>query len=754
MLVTKRNGSLVEFDTSKIKNIISICCEGLDVSSLELESKLQSKFKDKIKTSDIQQELVNTAMSLVTVENPDWTIVAGRLEMYDLHRQIGKNCKIDYNTPFRDILDYMIRNNYYDKDILNFYTKEEIDKIGSFINPDYDWIYPISSIKSLKKKYLIKNRKFTVELPQVATLVTCMFLNKNEKTDRLKKIKEDYNAIASLKISLATPFKANLRKKNANLSSCFIVEMDDNAESILKVQSDIAKISGQGGGVGVYLGRLRPSASYIKDYPGGNNIVVWTKILNDMATCWNQQGTRQGAVTVSLDIWHKDIRDFIEIRTEDGGEVRLKCFDIFPQVILCNKFLEEVKNNGEFPLLDRHAVLESLKIDVCNIKEFNENYDKLKSLVSEKKIYNCELVNAKELWKRCLEIYIETGALYIANKDNVNRTNPWSKSEQFINSLNLCVESFSPARPSTIKESKYNKETNEYTEVWDTGLYHTCNLASLNVSRMKNIEEIEKYARQATRILDNAIDITVVPVAEGQKMSQENRTIGVGVMGLADYVAKNKLDYMKNLDEIEKIFEAVSFASLSTSLELAKEKGAFSSFKDTFLADGIFLGKTGEELENDSVLNKPWKNLMEEIKSNGVRNGMLVAVAPNTSTSLVCGCSASYLPVFNKFSYESMDKMNVPVVPQFLKDRFWYYKEEVNVPTKDIITITDRITKWIDTGISMELVISPQKDSIKEISDTLIDKFLNGNLKSLYYSRVIDNSGELGESHYCVSCAN
>ena len=145
---------------------------------------------------------------------------------------------------------------------------------------------------------------------------------------------------------------------------------------------------------------------------------------------------------------------------------------------------------------------------------------------------------------------------------------------------------------------------------------------------------------------------------------------------------------------------------------------------------------------------------MEEIKSNGVRNGMLVAVAPNTSTSLVCGCSASYLPVFNKFSYESMDKMNVPVVPQFLKDRFWYYKEEVNVPTKDIITITDRITKWIDTGISCELVISPQKDSIKEISDTLIDKFLNGNLKTLYYSRVIDNSGELGESHYCVSCAN
>ena len=753
MLVTKRDGRIEEFNVQKIKDIVSFAVKGLGVSSVELESNLQTKFKNKIKTSDIQSELVNTAVSLTSVEDPDWALVAGRLEMYSLLRDIYKNTKYDYNSSLYEIISKMVKDGYYDSVILKEYTKEEIDKISEFIDPSRDWILPISSVKSLRKKYLISSKKAIIELPQVANIVTCMFLNINEpKSVRIKRVEEDYNAVSLLKISLATPFKANLRKPKANLSSCFILEIDDNTESITKALGDIALISKNGGGVGIYLGRIRPSNSYIRNYPGANKINSWTKIINDVIVSFDQGGVRSGAATVSLDIWHKDILDFIEMRTENGGDVRLKCFDIFPQVVLYKKFFDELVSDGEFPLLDRKTIMEELKVDPVNLKEFNDNYDLIKEKVKEGKLYNCSLIKAKDLWKRILSVYIETGSLYLTHKDNVNRTNPFVESGKNINAGNLCQESFSLTRPSSDFKREYNPETEKAEITFTPGRYHTCNLISLNVSEM-SIKEIEKYSRQAVRMLDNAIDLTKVPVIEGDLNSKETRVIGVGLLGVADYMARNKLDYIKNSEEVERIFECVSYNTLKSSIELAKEKGSFSLFEESCFKNGIFLGKTGEELSKESVNQYDWTSLLEDAKK-GVRNAMLMAVAPNTSTSLLCGSSASYLPVFNKFNYETLADMNVPVVPKYLKDRFWYYKESINIPVKDIINLTNQVTKWVDTGISMELVITPQKDNIKDLSQSLISSF-NSNLKTVYYNRTIDLEAGAKDGHsYCVSCAN
>ena len=753
MLVTKRDGRIEEFNVQKIKDIVSFAVKGLGVSSVELESNLQTKFKNKIKTSDIQSELVNTAVSLTSVEDPDWALVAGRLEMYSLLRDIYKNTKYDYNSSLYEIISKMVKDGYYDSVILKEYTREEIDKISEFIDPSRDWILPISSVKSLRKKYLISSKKAIIELPQVANIVTCMFLNINEpKGVRIKRVEEDYNAVSLLKISLATPFKANLRKPKANLSSCFVLEIDDNTESITKTLGDIALISKNGGGVGIYLGRIRPSNSFIRNYPGANKINSWTKIINDVIVSFDQGGVRSGAATVSLDIWHKDILDFIEMRTENGGDVRLKCFDIFPQVILYKKFFDELVSDGEFPLLDRKTIMEELKVDPVNLQEFNDNYDLIKEKVKEGKLYNCSLIKAKDLWKRILSVYIETGSLYLTHKDNVNRTNPFLESGKIINSANLCLESFSLTRPSSDFKTEYNPETEKAEITFTPGRYHTCNLISLNVSEM-SIKEIEKYSRQAVRMLDNAIDLTKVPVIEGNLNSKETRVIGVGLLGVADYMARNKLDYIKNPEEVERIFECVSYNTLKSSIELAKEKGSFPLFEESCFKNGIFLGKTGEELSKESVNQYDWTSLLEDAKK-GVRNAMLMAVAPNTSTSLLCGSSASYLPVFNKFNYETLADMNVPVVPKYLKERFWYYKESINIPVKDIINLTNQVTKWVDTGISCELVITPQKDNIKDISSSLISSF-NSNLKTLYYNRTIDLEAGTKDGHsYCVSCAN
>ena len=414
ILVQKRDGHFENYDISKIKKIISFATKDLRVNPLELEATISSKVKNKIKTSEIQFNLIQSAVSLITIDEPDWSIVAGRLDIYNLHREVYKLHKINYETKLIDFIKTAIKYNLYDKIILERYSEDEINEIEKYINPEYDMIFPISSTKSLFKKYLIKHKGKSFELPQFANIVIAMFLNQYETKDRLRKIKDDYEAIASLKISLATPFKANLRKPNANLSSCFVTEIDDNAESINHTLKNIAMISKNGGGVGVYLGRIRPSNSLVKNYAGANVINVWVKIIDDMAPAWNQCGTRSGAITVSLDIFHKDIESFIEMKTESGGDVRQKCYNIFPQVIINSKFIEAVKNDTEFPLIDRKTILDDLGIDVCDLKQFNDNYDLIVSKIKDKKLYNCELTSAKELWQQLLRIHIETGHLYTA----------------------------------------------------------------------------------------------------------------------------------------------------------------------------------------------------------------------------------------------------------------------------------------------------------------------------------------------------
>ena len=439
ILVQKRDGRFENYDIAKIKNIISFATKDLRVNPLTLEATISSKVKNKIKTSEIQFNLIQSAVSLITIDEPDWSIVAGRLDIYNLHREVYKLHKINYETKLIDFIKIAIKYNLYDKVILERYSEDEINEIEKYINPEYDMIFPISSTKSLFKKYLIKHKGKSFELPQFANIIIAMFLNQYETKDRLRKIKDDYEAIASLKISLATPFKANLRKPNANLSSCFVTEIDDNAESINHTLKNIAMISKNGGGVGVYLGRIRPSNSLVKNYAGANVINVWVKIIDDMAPAWNQGGTRSGAITVSLDIFHKDIESFIEMKTESGGDVRQKCYNIFPQVIINSKFIEAVKNDKEFPLVDRKTILDDLGIDVCDLKQFNDNYDLIVSKIKDKKLYNCELTSAKELWKKLLRIYIETGDLYIVCKDAMNKTNPFYDAEMFVNSYNLCL---------------------------------------------------------------------------------------------------------------------------------------------------------------------------------------------------------------------------------------------------------------------------------------------------------------------------
>lgn len=247
--VVKRNGNIEPFDILKIRKVIDYACKDLNVSSIKLEANLTNKFNNNMKTEYIQNELINTAKSLVSIEEPDWTIACGRLIIYNIQRNIYKRTKIDYNTNFKDVIYYMTRNGYYDRAIHNYYTDEELSSLTKYIKPENDDNNSIASALSLQTKYLIKNSLGPVELPQHNDLANSLFLNKLEKDNpnRMKEVVEEYKLISDKVISLATPFKSNLRKKDGNLSSCFIVEVDDNIESIMKVYKDIALISKNGG---------------------------------------------------------------------------------------------------------------------------------------------------------------------------------------------------------------------------------------------------------------------------------------------------------------------------------------------------------------------------------------------------------------------------------------------------------------------------------------------------------------------------
>ncbi|HEG8097874.1 TPA: ribonucleoside-diphosphate reductase subunit alpha [Campylobacter jejuni] len=746
MEVTKRDGRIVPFDITKIRNIIERCCEGLDVNPLQLESSLSAKFKDKVSTSAIQQEIILTTVSLISPDEPDWDYVAGRMILYNLEREVYKRTGMDYSTPFSEFFSYMIRNGYYDKTIFDTWTEDEIKQLDGHINVKNELSYNTTSALSTMKRYLVKNSRGVIELPQWADMSACIYINKYSN-DKVRETVKDYKLVSNKSISLATPFKANLRKPDANLSSCFILDYDDSSESITKCNEDIAFISKNGGGVGAYLGRLRCSDSPVKETGKANNITLWTKIINDIAVAWNQLSQRKGAVTPALDVWHKDILEFIEMKTETG-DLRSKAFDLHPQVVLNDRFIEAVRLDKDWYMVDRREVQAKLDIDILNPKVFHENYPKIEELAQAKKLKNMNVKRAKELWKQLLQVYVETGDLYLTHKDNLNRMNPMIDDGKFIQCTNLCTESFSVIEPA--QDHKIELIDGVVHKTYKPGLTHTCNLVSLNLSVLTSDSALEEASRRAVRILDKAIEVTTVPVYDGYRHNQNYRTIGVGTLGLADYLAYHRLGYLKDesLDVAERLQEKIAYWTLDESCNIAQEKGSFPEFDKSYFKRGIILGRTAKQNIKLSTAGLDWASLHEKVKK-GVRNMMIVAVAPNTGTSLCTGATASYLPVFNKFFYEDFSGMQTPRLPKYLKSRFWYYNEGYTVPATRIVELTTRLQRWIDTGISMELVLNPEVITIKSLSDSILTGFENG-LKSVYYSRTLDTTS----TETCVSCAN
>lgn len=744
--ITKSDGTKQPFDIQKIRKHINLAYSGIGLNPLELESKIALSLRQNIKSAEIQQLLVTTALSMITPEQPEMAIVAGRLAMRALHTEVYKNTKMDH-SDFGEYLQWATKHKLYRKDFIEHFSEDDIDYLTNLFKMEYDYNMDIAQVLMLKSKYLIKNKKGVLEYPQFSDMSSSMILASIEQ-NKLKWAREYFEMLSKMYISLATPFKANLRRENGNTGSCFIIPVSDSILSITKSWQDMSFISKEGGGLGVYLGHLRPEGAYSPNIPKANNVIRWAKIINDIAIAVNQRGVRKGAITPAVDWWHMDILSFVEIKTETETDLRDKCFDLFPQVVGDKYFFKKAKAGEDVWLFDHHELKEKHGIDVIPLlgAELEEAYLKINDLCEAGKLRGTK-INAKSLWKKFLEVWFETGDFYIANKDGINLCN-YLKAEYVANSVNLCVESFSLTKPArnysmTVKDDKIvHAESDGYS--------HSCNLLSINVGVIHDEKTLKRVCGVAVRMIDASIDTGIMPVIEAINSSFDLRNVGIGVLGTADWMAYNKLSYEKEDDlvELEKLYERIAAYCYEASIDLAKEKGSYPLYEKADYS--TMFGKTPEELNRISPNGIDWVAINNRIKTEGIRNFLLLATAPNTSSAILMASTASYQPPQSKMNYQTLAELSVPILPRYIKTRYWYYKGKYQYSAHHMVEVTKRLQRWIDTGISMEVYINPENTNIKLLSDAFLDGFLSDELKAVYYSLSIDAK----KSEGCLDCAN
>lgn len=758
-MIVKRDGQKVPFDVTKIKKVIEWACLGIAVNSIELESQTHIQVQDNMTTQQIQETLINTALSMTRLEegidNLNWRFVAARLTLLNLYKEAKRARNYD-NFGYNDYYDFVVlavKKGIYDSTIVAEYSKDELVTMGKQREMEYDYSYDYSAVNLFKNRYLMTDMGKTFELPQDMYLTIALFLALPEKKEqRVPTAIRFYHAMAQRKISPATPILLNLRRPNGNLASCFITAIDDSLDSIYYTLDQLAQISKNAGGVGVNISRIRGKGSYIKKIKGASGgILPWIKLVNDTAIAVNQLGSRAGAITIAIDIWHIDVEDFLDMQTENG-DPRKKAFDIFPQLVVPDEFMRRVEKREKWTLVDPKEIRQKYGVELGSLygSEFENLY---KTIENDETLEFKKVLDAKELFKVFLKTLVETGMPYIFFKDTVNRLNP-NKHKGYIGNANLCTESFSNFAPSVVYEKSLSENCKSVEQQINSGYVHTCNLVSVNLAEIDSDQQLKQMVEACVRLLDNTIQISKFPLPEAQKHNNDYRILGVGSLGLADYLVKKGVVYANSAEVVDELFEKIAFFGISASNKLSIERGSYPNFAESQWSRGVFFGKNLAWFRKNSKMAGQWETLIHQVQSSGLRNGGLFAIAPNTSTSLLMGCTASVLPIYKKFFIDKGAKGAVPVVPPFLgEETFWTYTESQTMNQADIIKIISTIQKWVDQGISMEIVLNLKNDlKACDIYNYYITAW-KLQCKTVYYARSITKTVE-NTKEDCLSCAN
>lgn len=698
-----------------------------------LQAKFDSFYKPSMNEEECYAALVKAAVELTTPEAPNWEFIASRLLNYSFQNNLTNVMNKYGITCLYEKIRYMCDKGLYGNYILTHYSRIEIDEAEGFIVKDRDKMFTYSGLDLLLKRYVIHDHNHVpLETPQEMFMGIALHLCMNEKIDRMKWVKRTYDMLSRLEVTMATPTMSNARKPYHQLSSCFIDMVPDSLDGIYRSLDNFAKVSKLGGGMGMYFGKVRATGSAIRGFKGAaGGVIRWIRLVNDTAVAVDQLGMRQGAVAVYLDVWHKDLPEFLQLRTNNGDD-RMKAHDVFPAVCYPDLFWKLADENIDAPwyLMCPHEIL---AVKGYSLEDYyGEEW--------EKRYYDCvndshiskRTVSVKDIVRLVLRSAVETGTPFAFNRDTVNRMNP-NGHAGMIYCSNLCTEIAQNMAPIEYVSTNISVENGDTVLLTTTrpGDFVVCNLASLSLGNLplEDDEYMQRTIETAVRALDNVIDLNFYPLEYAKLTNHKYRSIGLGVSGYHHMLAKRNIKWEseEHLKFVNEVFERINYAAIKADNALAIERGAYKLFDGSDWQNGDYFKKRGYTSEK-------WKDLQRSVCENGMRNAYLLAVAPTSSTSVLSGTTAGVDPVMKRFYLEEKKGSMLPrVAPELSINTWWYYKPAHTIDQTWSIKAAGVRQRHIDQAQSMNLYIT-NEFTMRQVLNLYIEAWKAG-VKTIYYVR-------------------
>ncbi|EPF3041795.1 ribonucleoside-diphosphate reductase subunit alpha [Listeria monocytogenes] len=742
------------FDKSRLDGYLEKIHE--EFPKLDLEDYKRKVFnfvekKEDYAADELVDYLIREAEARTDIHIPEWEHFAARLYLNKLYKKASKNRFYNDDDKYGSYVglqESLGERGIYSGNILKNYSKEDLIAAGKLIDPEKDKLFTYNGLYLLATRYLATDSERNVyELPQERWLTIALYLMQNEpKEKRMKLVEEAYWALSNLYMTVATPTLANAGKVGSQLSSCFIDTVDDSLQGIYDSNTDVARVSKHGGGVGAYLGYVRSTGAAIRGVKGASGgVIPWIKQLNNTAVSVDQLGQRKGAIAVYLDVFHKDIESFLDLRLNNGDQ-RLRAHDVFTAVCIPDIFMEAVERRGEWYLFDPHEVkakkgwyLQDFYDESKGEGTFREKYEEL---VADETISK-KIVKAIDIMKRIMMSQLETGNPFMFYRDEVNRMNP-NKHEGMVYSSNLCTEIMQNMSPTKMIQEIISGDQIVITK--QAGDFVVCNLSSVNLGRAVVAEEgtLERLIEVEVRMLDNVIDLNELPVPQATITNQKYRSIGLGTFGWHHLLALKNIAW--DSEEAEKyadeLYEQINYLAIRASNKLAQEKGAYKVFKGSDW-------NTGEYFARRNYNSPEWQELAKEVAEKGLRNAYLVAVAPNMSTAQIAGSTASIDPIYSAFYYEEKKDYRRPVIaPDLNLSTYPYYeKGAYKVDQFASVRQNGRRQRHVDQSLSFNFYV-PSGIKASKLLELHMTAWNEG-LKTTYYVR--SNDIDVEECEWCSS---
>lgn len=716
-------------------------------SMVTLQEKFSSFTKPGMSQKDSIDALIKAAVELTTPEAPAWEMISARILSYRSEKKITRlEEELGLKTFYRKV-KYMTEEGLYGDYILQNYSEEEINEAATFIDPERNKLLNYSGLDLLLKRYVIKNYSGKViERVQEMFLGIALHLAMPEKEDRLMWVRRIYDLLSKLEVTMATPTLSNSRKPSHQLSSCFIDTVPDSLDGIYRSLDNFSQVSKFGGGMGMYFGKVRATGGNIRGFKGvAGGVIRWMRLVNDTAVAVDQLGMRQGAVAVYLDVWHKDLPEFLQLRTNNGDD-RMKAHDIFPAICYPDLFwkMAEEDMNQNWSLFCPNEIMriKGYCLEDCYGEEWERKY---LDCVNDQRLSR-RVISIKDIVRLVLRSAVETGTPFTFNRDTVNRANP-NAHKGMIYCSNLCTEIAQNMAPIETVSKEVETKDGDTVVVTTTrpGEFVVCNLASLSLGRLplEDEEKMKEKVATVVRALDNVINLNFYPVPYAQLTNQRYRSIGLGISGYHHALAKRRIKWEseEHLEFMDKVFETINRAAILASSNLAKEKGSYQFFEGSDWQTGTYFDKRGYD-------SAEWQDVRKTVALQGMRNAYLLAVAPTSSTSIIAGTTAGLDPIMKRFFLEEKKGSMLPrVAPELSDETYWMYKSAYLINQKWSVRASGVRQRHIDQAQSMNLYIT-NDFTMRQILDLYLLAWKEG-VKTIYYVR--SKSLEVEE---CESCSS